>query len=187
MTVTVVCVHWGDYQGRGTEYVQKLRMATARNLKVPHEFVVHKPQLENWWGKVELFQPGRFKGRVLFMDLDTVVTGPLDELAEHKGTIYLDRWGWPQRVLGSSALVWDAGEHHDIWERFTPMVPWLFKGDQEWMTHVGGWDEIPAHLTRSFRYHCGGGVPAGCVHVSCHGRPKPHEIDKEWVRAAWRI
>ncbi len=144
-----------------------------------------------WWAKTLFFSPGRFSGRVLGLDLDTVITGPLDPLVEHEGIIYLDRWGWKNRVYGSSCMVWESGDHAEAFSEYDEMVPKRFDGDQDWLTYLGGWKELPEQMTRSYRYHCMDGPPPGCVHVSFHGsaklpgKSKPHQIDSGWVREMW--
>lgn len=185
--ITVACVEWGNYLGRGEEYVEKLQRGVARWMSLPHEFVCLRPDgdLIGWWNKIELFRPGRFAGRVLYIDLDSVIVGPLDPLAVHPGVVHLRDWGWKRHVYGSGTMVWDAGDHSDIFTRYTPEVAEWFEGDQDWMTHLGGWDALPAQLVRSYRYHCKAGPPPGCSIVAFHGKPKPHEFTDGWVATAW--
>ena len=187
--ITVACVEWGNYEGRGEEYVAKLRSMVARNLKQPYRFECLRLDigLTGWWNKVALFRPGQFEGRVLYLDLDCVITGSLDELVERKGIIHLRDWGWTKNDYGSGVMVWDAGEHAEIWSRFTPDVPKQYRGDQDWLTHLGGWAALPAPpVLCSYRYHCKSGPPKGCAVVSFHGAPKPHSITTGWVPEYWR-
>ncbi len=198
--ITVACVEWGNYLLRGTEYVMKLRSMVARHLSLPHRFVclsddpVGRPGVqrialtpgrEGWWNKVELFRPGLFTGRVLALDLDTVIVGSLDELVATKGTVHLTDWGWEKNCYGNAIMVWDAGEHEEVWTRYTPEVAKRLRGDNEWMFELGGWPAFPKGLNVSYRYHAKDGPPAGAVTVSMHGRPKCHEITRGWVAEAW--
>lgn len=197
--ITVACVEVQEYCGRGREYVQKLRSMVARHLSAPHRFVCisDRPHegvevikafgnLRGWWVKTQLFFPGLLSGRCVYLDLDSVVTGPLEPLAESKGILHLDRWGWDKKVYGSGVMAWDAGEHADIWSKFTPDVPKKFPGDQDFITSLGGWPALPDGLCVSYRYHCKKGPPAGASVCAMHGRPKPHEIADQWVRDAWK-
>ena len=199
--LNVVCVEWGNYLSRGSEYVLKLRSMVERNLSAPHRFVCmteapdRHPGVEcvalamgltGWWNKIEAFKPGLFDGEVLYLDLDSVVTGPLEPLAAAKGILHLDRWGWDRKVYGSGVMRWRAGEHSDIWSSFTPDVPRKFEGDQNWITSLGGWPALPDGLCVSYRYHCKKGPPPGASVIAMHGLPKPHEISAEWVKQAWR-
>jgi hypothetical protein len=199
--LTVACVEWGDYLQRGTEYVLKLRSMVERHLSMPHRFVcltdsvVRRPGVEGvgltqgrdgWWNKVELFRTGLFSGRVIAIDLDTVIVGSLDRLVETKGTVHLIDWGWTHNAYGNGVMVWDAGEHEEIWTRFTPEVPRRLRGDNDWLYELGGWDALPDGMNCSYRYHAVEAPPAGAVTVSMHGRPKPHEITRGWVPREWR-
>lgn len=205
--LTVACVEVGNYEGRGAEYVEKLRRMVARHLTAQHRFVVLTddgerhggppgvvwlpPEFKGWWGKVCLFDQNLFEGRVLYLDLDTVIVGSLDELVHHKGILHLDHWGWERKVYGSGVMVWDAGEHAEIWTQFTPEVPRRFggegQGDQDWVTSLGGWDALPRGVCVSYRYHCRkNGPPAGASVVCFHGRPKPHEFTEGWVKEGWQ-
>lgn len=184
--ITVACVETGNYLGRGEQYVATLRSMVARNLKQPHRFECLRPDIGcGWWNKIALFRPGQFEGRVLYLDLDVVITGSLDELVEHVGTIHLRDWGWTKNDYCSSVMVWNAGDHAEVWENFGPDVPKRFRGDQDYLTALGGWDRLPAEMLRSYRYHCKQAVPVGCRVVNFHGVPKPHEVGG-WVAENWR-
>lgn len=187
MGLTVACVQVENYLGRGDEYVEKMRSMVSRHLSVPFEFAcITESDKPGWWAKVDLFQPGRFTGRVLYLDLDTVVVGSLDQLAESKGILALEQWGWVKPYYGSGVMVWDAGEHAEIFERWTPAVTRDLRGDQDWMYELGGWDALPGGLNVSYRYHAKDEPPSGAVTVSFHGRPKPHEVTRGWVPLHWR-
>ena len=88
--ITVCCVLWGDKFSK--EYVHVLKASVERNTTVPHEFVCYSDRiipgvstvplrggLEGWWNKLQLFD-GRMDGRVVYFDLDTVLTGNIDWL-----------------------------------------------------------------------------------------------------------
>lgn len=206
--LTVACVEVGDYCGRGVEYVRKLRAGVERHLSAPHVFRLftdglqrHWPTLQahgieivelparrqGWWAKVALFRPDAFVegDRVLYLDLDTIVVGPLEPLAAAKGILHLGRWGWKQNDYGSGVMVWDHGEHAEIYSEFNPRVPRQYRGDQDWMTKLGGWPALPDALCRSYRYHAKAGPPEGASVVCFHGTPRPHEVREGWVPQAW--
>jgi hypothetical protein len=206
--LTVACLDHMNYLGRGVEYVAILRASVARHMVQPYRFVCltdepkrhNLPQdeiqylprcdklsqlLTGWWAKLYLFEPGRFNGRVLYLDLDSAIVGPLDPLVAQPGAIWLRDWGWDRDVTAGGQLVWDAGEHSDLWEG-AETAPKRFKDDQEYITARGGWPRMPAHLVRSYRYHCKAGVPAGASVIAFHGLPKPHELPPvHWVRDYW--
>jgi hypothetical protein len=189
--ITVACVEWGDYLGRGSVYVRALESMVSANLRQPHRFVcftddrTRHPDIDTvqltpgrtgWWNKLELFRPGALSGRILFLDLDTVVVGSLDALAASPGIIHLQDWGWKKPTYGSGVMVWDAGEHADAWICADPRRFAAYHGDQDWLTELGGWGRFPPHLARSWRYHCREAVPRDCSVVCFHGEPKPHQL-----------
>jgi len=188
---TVVAVQWGNYLGRSIEYIDKLRAGVARHLLASHWFVclrLDDSPLSGWWKKLEIFRPGRFTGRCLYLDLDSVIVGGLDPLVYRKGAVHLTDWGWARNVHAGGTLVWDAEiEGRRIWEAYTPQVPGNYENDQEWMTSLGVWEPLPAHLVRSYRYHCKAGVPEGASVIAHHGKPKPHELPPQhWIHEHWR-
>jgi len=186
--ITVACVEWDNYLGRADEYIRKLQAMVRRHLAQPHQFCILLPDdsLQGWWKKLALFKPGRFTGRVVYFDLDTLIVGPLDELVSHKGAVHLSDWGWVRNVHAGGTLVWDAGERDHLWNDFTPAVTRAFANDQEWMTTLNCWERLPPHIVRSYRYHCKAGPPPGCSVVAFHGSPKMHELPaNHWVHEHW--
>lgn len=185
--LTVACVNVGDYLGRGSQYVEKMRSMVSRHLSLPHRFeCITESDKSGWWAKTDLFAPGRFDGRVLYLDLDSVIVGSLDALAQSPGIIDLRDWGWKTATYCSAVMVWDAGEHEEIYRGFSDAVPEVFRGDQDWITHLGGWDALPAGIVTSYRYAARSAPPTGASVIQFHGRPKPHEIAEGWVPGAWR-
>lgn len=184
--LTVACVCVGDYLQRGDLYTERLKASVARNLAQPYKFecITESPWL-GWWSKISLFEPGRFSGRVLYLDLDVVVTGSLDLLAEHAGIIHLADWGWKKNDYCSSVMVWDGDEHARAFNEFNDDVQLCFRGDQDWLTCLGGWAALPRSLNASYRYHATKAPPKDAVTVSFHGKPKPHECGG-WVADYWR-
>lgn len=147
-----------------------------------------KDGLVGWWAKCFLFTPNRFDGRIVYFDLDTLIVGPLDALVATKGIIHLARWGWAKNDYGSGVMVWDTGEHSEIWSRYTPQVPHDFRGDQDYFTSLSGWPALPDALCVSYRYHCKEGVPPGASVVCFHGpNDKPHLMPEgHWTREHWK-
>lgn len=157
--------------------------------------IPHHPDYAGWWQKLYLFSgdmPWSEGERVFFLDLDTAVTGRLEDLVERKG-IMLD---WHTGALGSACMVWDHGEHRVVWESMHRLDPEQRKaeqervwGDQDWLTEVSRpeWDMLPPEWTRSYRAHARDWPPTDCKIVCLHGKPKPHEIVDGWVPNVWKI
>lgn len=198
--VTFVCVNVGTKYPM--EYVAILRDMLHRNTlpdrerrflcvtdrpdELPEgvEPVEPEPDLPGWWQKIALFKPGKLpEGRIVYFDLDVAITGELDTLIDQPGIIR----DWHLPTYNSSVMVWDTGEHAEAWERFTPDVVQRLRGDQDWLSEVGGWETFPEGWCVSFRSHAQQWPPAGARVICFHGRPKPHEVTSGWVPAAWKI
>lgn len=118
--VTVACVlrSGGDYK---RIHVDKLRRQVERWMPTKHNFVcLDDKRLEHgwpgWWSKIELFKPGQFEGRVLYIDLDNIICGPLNPLIRGEGTIFMKDLHLP--MISSSVMAWDAGDLDHIYESF---------------------------------------------------------------------
>ncbi len=197
--IIVCCVKWGTKYG--PEYVNILADMVARNCELPYQFWCFTddprglaedvqprnlpPGLDGWWNKLALFKPGTFppNTRVLFLDLDVIVCGPIEPLINMTG-IAAD---WLQGGYNSSVMVWDAGEYHDVWEKYDAGVPDVFHGDQDWLTLRGGWKYLPPDWIVSYRLHATEWPPKGAIVVAFHGEPKPHEITAGWVPEMWTM
>jgi len=96
MDLKIVCVKWGSKFS--ASYVNKLYNMVKLNLTIPYRFIcltddqkglipdidiiTLKQDFEYCWTKIELFRPGNFSDDdlCLFLDLDVVITGNLDDL-----------------------------------------------------------------------------------------------------------
>lgn len=159
--------------------------------------------LPGWWAKVGLFSPAMpwAEGeRIAYFDLDLAITGRLEDLVETRGIIR--DWLWP--CFNSSVMVWDHGEHRDIWDKFDPSVMTspgkvvppeclpagqVNGGDQEWITQVdqeasgAPWRLFPSHWCLNYREHAQAWPPDGCKVVCFTGWPKPHDFGEDgWAR-----
>jgi hypothetical protein len=188
VVITVACVNVENYLGMGELYTDRLHAMVDRNLDQPHRFecITDGEGRTGWWAKTLHFQPGRYSGRVLALDLDTIICGPIYRLSEHKGLLHLADWGWTKNDYGTGIMVFDAGEHAEIYERYDLTVPKRFRGDQNYVASLGAWPALPKGMNVSYRYHAKNGPPAGAVTVSFHGRPKCHEVTTGWVPEHWK-
>lgn len=129
--ITVACVlrSGGDYE---LKHVWALKRAVERHLPQRHYFRVltditfagrWERTLDHawptWWAKLELFRPGVFDGPVLYLDLDSVITGDLTELASYRGRLaMIADFNRPQ-FLQSGVMAWTPGPHtHYLWACF---------------------------------------------------------------------
>jgi hypothetical protein len=143
-----------------------------------------------WWSKLGLLRPGLFTGRVLYLDLDTVIVGDLSDLAAYAGPFaMLTDFMRPVRPA-SGVMAWraDSEPSRAIWDAWVRdpaghMAAHQGGGDQAFIRSVLGdgvdrlQDLYPGQCV-SYKVHCKDGLPPGARVVSAHGRPKPW--DAEW-------
>lgn len=216
--LTVACV-WktGGVYDR-YDYVGRMARAVARNLTRPYRFVCltdaaevppgveRIPLLHNWpgfWSKVELHRPGLFTGPVIFFDLDTVICGSLDPIADAIDDAKpLCAWDMQHGWINSSFLAWnqdlsavyaDMAAHPagtmQVYDGTGPWwgdqghlqvtlqekhIPWRWV--QEVVPYAVAWQPIPLR-----------GMPAapGVAVSMWYGHPKPHEIQTDWMQEHW--
>lgn len=185
--VTVACVlrSGGGYT---VEYVERLKAGVDAHLK-GHEFVclsdVSVPakriplvtDWKGWWAKIELF---RLKTPTLYLDLDTVVTGDITDIAhhEHEFTMLSDFYH-PERPA-SGVMAW-KGDYSHLFHDFDPSVNYPGHGD-------GGYIASKVEPDRLQDLFPGQAVSRKVPKsrnpderlVCFHGRPRPHEVD-------WRV
>lgn len=210
LTVLSVLKHGGEYTA---ESVNRLQRAVARHLAIPHRFVclsdvpVDCERIElkhawpGWWSKVEVFRPGVVSGPTLYMDLDTVIVGSIDALAELPHDFAIMR-NLNQPWMPGSAVMWfkerapsivyetfaENPEHYIA--QYSDATQGCYLGDQAFIWDCLNrkvkylTDDVPG-LIRSYRRHCTAGVPQGCSVVAFGGSKKPWNVPDEWVRAAY--
>lgn len=207
----IVCVQKGNYLGRGAEYVNILYDQITRNLKAGtegefscftddpaglHPNIVPRmlpDGLDGWWNKLWLFSPKLFPegDQILFFDLDTLITGSLDELANWRGEFAILRDFYRPNGLQSSVMSWRSGFGHDIWRQFDLSGrPDVEGGDQAWIERVVRepfiLQELFPHTFVSYKRHCHPFPPKGSRVVVFHGIPRPHECSG-WVKNVWKV
>jgi hypothetical protein len=161
--ITVACVFVRGHVPFTAEYVERLAAMVKRWIDRPYQFVcltdhpehvtgsvtricVPKPIEKGWWSKLELFNPDRgLTGRVLYLDLDTLIVGSLAPIIDYPATFALAPDGGtfqPKNGLkvvkrfNSSVMVWDVNSlmAKRAWDTFAPDVPKRLWGDQD---HLG--------------------------------------------------
>jgi uncharacterized Rossmann fold enzyme len=156
--------------------------------------------VEGWWNKLYLFSPEAFPAgeRVLYFDLDTAITGPLDEIARYDGPFAILRDFYRPNGLGSGVMAWESSNCTRLfWERWQQQGrPQPAGGDQEWVEQciaqgwswpVDLWQERLPGKFRSYKVDCRTQIPRGTSVVCFHGYPKPHEVVSGWVPEVWKV
>jgi len=194
---TVACVLRSG--GRYTpEWVAKLCDAVAANMgahrfvclsdvDVPCERIPLLHDWPGWWSKCELF---RLTGPALYLDLDCIVTGPLDDLVSNGPLTMCDDFLRPG-LHNSSVMSWH-GDYSGIYEamRRDPegvMAAYTRRkdrriGDQAFVEDQVRPETFPAGRIVSYRVSAQHAVPESASVVAFHGEPKPDSAGG-WV--AW--
>lgn len=214
--LNVICVQTGNYLGRGEQYVRRLKAAVERNLTLPHRFVCvtdhfidgvwcMASRFDGWWEKLHLFKRGLFEGRCMFLDLDTVIVGNIDDIAGYDGEFATLHDFWRGRGgLGPAVILWEPGAlSESIFDEWAACgFPKRGNGDQSWienldqgrfakridilqMLYPGSFVSYKEHCTAARRGWRGDmsdqrPPPDGARVVCFHGNPRPHEVGG-WV------
>lgn len=225
--INIVCLKWGDKFS--SDYVNHLFLGIERNTTVPfrfHCFTEDKtdilPNIEchalpdlditGWWYKLWLFSddmpfdPGE---RIMFFDLDTIVTGNIDNILEYDcpaGIVGLRNFYRPNR-FASGLLMWLHGSQTHVWQRFLLDPQQAQKlspdGDQEWTEqNIHGstfWQTEFPDCIYSYKQSCSKGLPENASIVCYHGTPSIVESftktvknydglwhPQEWPKLYWR-
>ena len=140
---TIVCMKWGTRYG--PEFVNRMWAAVQRNTSRPTRLVCLTddptgidpavtcadipnidlpPDLINTpWRKLTLWKAplADLEGDCLFLDLDLVITGSLDEMFDFEPGRFcvIDNWTQPgQRIGNTSAFRWPVGKFASIYNDF---------------------------------------------------------------------
>lgn len=162
LTVTCVFVR-GEYPYT-VEYVRRLRAMVARWIDRPFRFCCLTDQPDQMpadvepilvkklagfapWTKLELLNPVRgWTGRMLYLDLDTLIVAPLAPILDVDASFAItadpprpgqrtrDSFGRAiVRRFNSSVMVWDGATETELFTRWTPAVVQRLSGDQDYI------------------------------------------------------
>ena len=209
--IQIVTIKWGTKYG--PEYVNRLFVAVKRNVTFPAVFtcLTDDPQgieawiqtmplgfgLEGWWNKLALFHvsfPTDLR-RIIWMDLDTVITGDIDFLACYRGDFAMLRDFYYPTEAATGIMLLRAGVYPGIWKDFIETRPEAkFHSDQEficdWLRRNNRTVDIiqdifPGRIV-SYKADCQGqGLPDKARIVCFHGDPKPHQVKDDFIREHW--
>ena len=202
--LTIACVlktgYWklskikGEYR---PEHVARLRDMVAQHLTLPYQFVclsdIEVPcqriplahDWPGWWSKIELFRPGIFPARVLYVDLDVTIVANFDHMVQHSGFTALRNLSTKKKGrLGSGLLYWTK-EHSFLYEQFR-LTPHTFMqeysreghrwGDQGFLQdHVPVWNEWQERFPHHVRSGKLDPPHPDDRFILAHGSPKPWE------------
>jgi len=218
-TVNVLCIKWGTKYG--PDYVNRLRSMVRRHLRRPHRFVCLtddragiEPDIEvldipavgiddfdarkpwtfgHGWLKLTSFADPLYdlSGPTLFIDLDVVIVGSLDDFFDLPGEfLVIKEWDKRDETGNTSVYRYEIGAHRDALDHLRDHQAEALskvRNEQEYITgylarqgKLGYW---PAEWCRSFKRHCVRGlvlgwflpprIPEGAKIIAFHGKPNP--------------
>lgn len=203
---------WGNKYGR--EYVEKLRAAVSRNLSLPHKFCVFTPwaqdeyltEIKGCFARLRAFDPEwqraqglRYGDKIVCMDLDLIVTGPLDELFDREEPFTILQGVNSANPCPFNGSLWmlEVGYRPDVWHEFSPelaaKVPYYeFPDDQAWLADMipeagsfGPEDGVYAFQKKGWPK--GEALPKNARIVAFPGWRDPSQyVRLDWVQQHWR-
>lgn len=225
--LTFVTYLWGSQYS--VDYVAKLSASVLRNTSGPHRFVVvsdgpgvNIDGVTNWripekdipltkipgcFVRLRMFDPvwQAAQGigaddRMVGIDLDTVITGPLDPLFDRPEPFCILQGGNVNPCgFNGSLMMLRGGAHPEVWKDFTleaaQRVPFYrFPDDQGWLWHklpkAAGWKAGPssgAYVFMKPGWPGGEQLPQGARYVTFAGWRDPSKFTHlPWVKEHWR-
>lgn len=225
MTATIICMKWGTRYG--PEYVNRLRAGIAKYTRRPVRFICFtddpsglRPDVEvmplppiNVPARVESYKPwpklsvwqyplADLSGDILFLDIDMVVTGPLDDFFDYCPGEYCVIENWTQLGQGvgnTSVFRFPAGKYKFIYDDFVrdpEAILTAYKIEQQYIsTKIPEGKFWPRDWCLSFKHSClpkfpmnwflAPALPAGARLVAFTGKPDPDEAAVGKWPAPW--
>lgn len=210
--IDIVCLKWGDKFG--PEYVNRLYAGFKRHTTVHFDFhcftenatnivdgvIIHPlphNNLTGWWNKLYLFSEEiKLSGRLFFVDLDTLITGNVDQIISYDKEFVVLRDFFKAvkdakaTNVGSGLMSFDAHKHSRVWADFIKNPARVIAsvkphGDQAWIQRQVAekdrtyWQDLFPNQVVSFKVHCRNGLPENARIVCYHGVPSiPDSICK---------
>lgn len=211
MVLIVATWFWGDkYPGF---YVDRLVAGVRRHLVQPFRFMVFSPREEDQWlrrgclCRMRLFDP-QFQSwhgieqeqRVAVLDLDTIITGPLDQLFDRPEslTILSGANAANPCPFNGSVMMMRGGTNRDLWadinqENLDKTPRYDFVDDQGWIyfrrPNAATWTVGPSSGIYAFQkpgWPRGDSLPADARLVCFPGWRDPAKFAHlPWIAAHW--
>lgn len=224
-----ICMKWGTLYG--PEYVNRLYAMARANTKGPIRFVCLtddtkgiRPEVEchdcpivdipmphrlRGWRKLSTYARSEklfgLTGQWLFLDLDVVVTGPLDEFFTYKPEkTFIVMQNWTQKgkgigntsvyrfTVGAEEYLLDklVNEHEKVFAEFRNSQTYISRTVKEITFWPDAWCVLfKTHCVPAWplRFWVTPGYPPGTRVVAFPGVPNPHEaVVGEWPAKPWK-
>lgn len=224
MTKTVICMKWGTLYG--SDYVNKLYYAVRRNVTGNLRFICFTdnrtgiietvechdlpsidlpyPDSITGWQKISVWQAPLIDitGDVLFLDIDIVITGSLDDLFSFMPNEYVVIENWTQlgqKIGNTSVFKFPVGRFKHVYDDLmqnTQQYLKEFRIEQQYISaKIPEQKFWPADWVISFKHSCmpkfpmnlfqPPALPKNARIVAFHGQPNPIDALKGQWDTVW--
>jgi hypothetical protein len=216
--MTVSCVLVTANVPYTVEYVDRLRAMCLRHLSGPARFVCFTDRpgempagvdavtvtpfagLPGWWSKLHVFRSDvGLSGRVLYLDLDTLVVDSLDPIVDFPapfatipdgGSSFQPKNGLKViKRFNSSVMTFEAGAFDRLYRDWTPVIAKRLFGDQDWLAErLPDAAQLPIEWFPRLSAIGAAGVVPGGARVVLSKKPKNIVAADRWpwFNAIWR-
>lgn len=217
----ILCMYWGNWgDGLAKKYVSNLRNMCRRNSTVDFDFfcitdrdfllkdvnVIKMPNnIVHWRFNLPKFYMHKsfpeLKGRrILFFDLDTVITGNIDAFLSYEGYLCtikpFNQVNWKKNtpggilsfVNGETEWLWHkVNENVHYWEQTTGGKERLILNRLEPQGQWDRWQDLFPNYVVSYKRHIRKGrIPDDMRVIAFHGNPRPHEVQDLLIKNNWK-
>lgn len=214
-----ICTLWGNKYN--DEYVTKLYRGIARNTSKGFLFTCFSDRYNtehniidevdvqplpyftgDWHSKIGLYNEELYyrEDQIFYFDLDTVITGDLDQIFDYSGDFIILRDFYRKNGYGSGLMSWRPHAVNHMWKNYRGGK--CRHGDQGWpeQQYPGAdiWQEKYPEKVISYKVHIvnqgrqpspkftkhGGTLDTASI-VCFHGKPLPHEVREQWMIEKW--
>lgn len=227
-----ICACWDGSKYYSVDYINILYDSIKRNTSKKFDFVLYvgplaklnfqtpkinsaikiiQTDLPYWWCGMPAWSrnpPGTETNSILYMDLDQVIIGNLDEIIDYPSDYCMMRdnpsFATPKGLEkngNATITLIRNGAGHVVWEKYieggmpqwNPLNPPIGRkfplAAQGISNEFLKCDLFPDNLIISYKkYYLKKGIPEGCKSISFHGKPKPHECLREtFVKENWLL
>jgi hypothetical protein len=201
----------------------RLHVYTEADRSVPAPFIKHeladldiKNPARSWWYKMQLFDPSKHAGPILYFDLDVIIVGNIDWIWNKPCSFFWALrdfkylWKPTHTGINSSVMWWDTRYHEAVWTKFQhenfSLTQKKYHGDQDFISAVINLNQrrfLDQDKIKSWRWQClDGGYdfrkkryinPGSGTYMDYatsvlvfHGKPKPDKISDPAVIQHWQ-
>jgi hypothetical protein len=213
MALVIVTWQWGSKYD--PSYAERLRAGVARHLKQDHRFLVivqtfredqYLTEIRGCFARLRMFDPawqahqGIAEGdRLVCMDLDMIITGPLDPLFDRPEPFVILQKVNAANPCPFNGSLWmlRGGYRPDVWRDFSIEAAagisfHEFPDDQAWLAgkipDAGAWTgEHGVYAFGKRGWPGGDNLPANAAVVAFPGYRDPSQFTHlPWVKKHWR-